>query len=179
MFVKFFFLISYHTVSPSESIEQNEDIEFTTTTWETSTPSNIDISTAVTSQVQSSTVKTISTTSSTIQSILEEQKLSLPSPYSKLVEKPITTVENLIKEIPKTTTIQVDTSMSLDETTNINSILNTQSNSRQRVSAVKVTLPPGGAKGNTKTSKIDAPPGLNYVFDAHPNINKHHHHDYR
>lgn len=53
-------------------------------------------------------------------------------------------------------------------------------NSRQRISAVKVTLPPGGVKGATvKNSKINAPPGLNYVFDAHPNINKHHHHDYR
>lgn len=52
--------------------------------------------------------------------------------------------------------------------------------SRQRISAVKVTLPPGGVKGAAvKNSKINAPPGLNYVFDAHPNINKHHHHDYR
>lgn len=53
--------------------------------------------------------------------------------------------------------------------------------SRQRISAVKVTLPPGGVKGASaaKNSKINAPPGLNYVFDAHPNINKHHHHDYR
>lgn len=61
-----------------------------------------------------------------------------------------------------------------------NSHHHNNSNSRQRISAVKVTLPPGGVKGvAAKNSKINAPPGLNYVFDAHPNINKHHHHDYR
>lgn len=58
--------------------------------------------------------------------------------------------------------------------------INNTNSSRQRISAVKVTLPPGGVKGAAvKNSKINAPPGLNYVFDAHPNINKHHHHDYR
>lgn len=49
--------------------------------------------------------------------------------------------------------------------------------SRQRISAVKVT-PPSADKASVKSTKIEMPAGLNYVFDSHP-ANKHHHHDYR
>lgn len=65
-----------------------------------------------------------------------------------------------------------------DEKDTIATVSHQQQHHRQRISAVKVTPPSTNGKVTAKSTKIEMPAGLNYVFDTHL-ANKHHHHDYR
>uniref|UniRef100_A0A336L9G3 CSON005154 protein n=1 Tax=Culicoides sonorensis TaxID=179676 RepID=A0A336L9G3_CULSO len=147
--------------------------------------------------------ESLATISSQIESIyseIAEGDAISTSNTSTTIEKPINVVSErmmLVQSTVKTITNNFNSNHNKNKASRSSSSENNNKNnnnessrhkfltpnnttSRQRVSAVKVTLPPGGVKGaQVKNSKINAPPGLNYVFDAHPNINKHHHHDYR
>ncbi|XP_063709345.1 uncharacterized protein LOC134837883 [Culicoides brevitarsis] len=189
-----------HLTTIGSVAEQQEEklIEKSTTSLPTLAISNADIQSAAVNNKSSVSLTeklTSSSSSSSSSSSLATSTSTLPSTRitTSLVETLATINAKLVSATSELSTIAATSST-------ISSVSNSKAGSRnsseglltathhnnsriQRISAVKVTLPPAGGKSAVgiaaKNSKINAPPGLNYVFDAHPNINKHHHHDYR